>query len=296
MQNHRLSNLRGIQTFEAVSRHLSISRAAEELGVTQSAVSHQLRRLTEEIGERLIERSGRGVSLTEPGIELANRLQTAFAQIRTSLAHVAGHGRETVRLAVCSSFAPGWLIGRLRGFIAANPDTDLQLLMYAQDPELTDRVADAFVTSFPTEPGFWSLRLMTELLVPVRRPRSGEPAAGERQALITTDTQPSRLGADWIEYFRIAGETLDELHSGQWLQCSHYMLAIELARNGLGAALVPDFLAAADLRAGRLELLGPHTIPTHEDYYLCVKHSRRQEPAIRAVIQWFRGQIAQNGD
>ena len=170
MGTQRKQNFRALQAFEAVSRHMSVSAAAVELGVTQSAVSHQIRLLTEEMGERLLQKQGRGVALTAAGDRLASRLQVAFADIARSVMETIGTARTTVRLAVCSSFAPGWLIPRLSRLYAHNPSFDLQLCMYAQDPILTDTVADAFITSMTPETGFYSLLLKKEMLVPVASP------------------------------------------------------------------------------------------------------------------------------
>jgi LysR family transcriptional regulator, glycine cleavage system transcriptional activator len=279
--------MRTLQAFEAVSRHLSISKAAEELGVTQSAVSHQLRQLSEAVGEKLLARKGRNIELTAVGRRLATRLQSAFTQIDRSVSEVIGTDREVVRLAVCSSFAPGWLIGRLKGFFDSHPKVDLQLHMYAKDPALTDEVADAFVTTFPTEKGFWAMKLLPERLIPVA-PAALAMGHSNRLPLITTTLDPARLGGDWAAYCETAGLVLVELRSGPWLQVTHYVLALEMARAGLGVALVPDFLAASDLSRGNLRQPWPQALPTHEDYYMCVKASRRQEPPLRALAAWFR--------
>ena len=286
--------LRTLQAFEAASRHLSLAKAAHELGVTQSAISHQLRLLSEIVGEKLLVKAGRNVALTEAGRRLATRLQAAFNQIDRSVAEVIGAERDTVRLAVCSSFAPGWLIGRLKGFYEVNPGIDLQLRMYAKDPALTDEVADAFVTTFPTEKGFWALKLMAERLIPVG-PTGLASNGVNKLPLITTTVDPARLGGDWAAYCETAGIALSDLRSGPWLQVTHYVLALEMARTGLGAALVPDFLAAKDIACGALRQLWPDGLPTHEDYYLCLKTSRRDEPSLKALTKWFRGNVDRQG-
>ncbi len=146
--------LRGLQYFEAVARHMSVNGAAGELGVTSGAVSRQLRDLTIAVGEQLIVRSGRGIALTATGRELAARLSAAFVDLDRSIDDVGGGRKPLVRLAVCTSFGPGWLASRMEGFVAANPDYDLELRLYTQDPYLTDQVADAFVTAQPVAPGF----------------------------------------------------------------------------------------------------------------------------------------------
>jgi LysR family glycine cleavage system transcriptional activator len=287
------SKLRALQCFEAVARLRSISKAAAELGVTQSAVSHQLRDLTQQLGESLMVKSGRGIALTPAGAELAADLHSAFSVIANSVSRIVGNDRQRVRLAICSSFAPGWLIPRLADFYRSNPGFELQLLMYAKDPELTDHVADAFVTSHPEVAGFHAMRLAREMLVAVaaRTPRGARGSS--RRSLITTDLAPEHFADDWKAYAKATGEALETLHDGTWLQCSHYILALEMARNGLGAALVPEFLAAPHLDSGSLMRLGPVMLPTGEDYYLCMKQSRRGEAALKLLEKWFRAQSAE---
>jgi LysR family glycine cleavage system transcriptional activator len=283
-------NFRALEAFEAVSRHLSVSAAATELGVTQSGISHQLRILSDLVGERLLQKQGRGIALTEAGHRLARKLQPAFAEIDRSVGEAIGGTRDTVRLAICSSFGPGWLVPRLAEFYAAQPAFDLQLCMYARDPELTDAVADAFVTTLPAEKGFYAFMLWPEKLVPVvSKTAGGYDAAGP--PLITTDLQPGRQGADWKAHAALCGGELSSPPGGRWIFASHYLMALEMVRAGLGAALVPDFLVARDLEAGDLTLLDDIEVRTHEDYYLCVKESRRREPALDALIRWFRSQL-----
>ena len=289
-------NFRALEAFEAVSRHQSVSAAAVELGVTQSAISHQLKILTELVGERLLQKQGRGIVLTQAGDRLARKLQPAFAEIGRSVGVAIGGTRNVVRLAICSSFGPAWLVPRLGGFYATNPGFDLQLCMYARDPELTDAVADAFVTTLPNEKGFRAFLLWPEQLVPI----IASSLSGQTDPmLITTDLQPGREGADWKAHAALSGRDLDRPWTNRWLFASHYLIALEMVRAGLGAALVPDFLAARDLESGTLRLLDSVVIPSHQDYYLCVKESRRNEPELLALIRWFKSQLpnqpARNG-
>lgn len=286
MKNRK--NFRALEAFDAVSRHLSVSAAAFELGVTQSAISHQLRILSEIVGERLLQKQGRGIALTEAGDRLARKLQPAFAEIDRSVGEAIGGTRSVVRLAICSSFGPAWLVPRLAGFYAADPAFDLQLCMYARDPELTDAVADAFVTTLPAEKGFHTFLLWPEKLVPV----VASAAGGETNpALITTDLQPGREGADWKAHAVMSERDLQQLSNTRWIFASHYVIALEMVKAGLGAALVPDFLVARDLESGMVRLLDDIVLPTHQDYYFCVKESRRSEPALVALIRWFKSQL-----
>ncbi|MDH4441963.1 MAG: LysR family transcriptional regulator [Rhizobium sp.] len=285
-------NLRALHTFETVSRHLSVAAAAQELGVTQSAVSHQLRLLGEIVGERLIQKNGRGIALTDAGRDLATRLQPAFAEIDRSLAEAIGGTRDRVRLAICSSFAKAWLVPRLHSFYAAHPDIDLQIMMYAQDPELTDATGDAFVTTLPKDRGYHSQLLWPEVLVPVVLSSLARRKTGPDY--ITTELQPGKIGSDWHAYARHSGRGDLTPLTGQWRFASHYVIALDMVREGLGAALVPDFLAEPEVSIGRMTLLDATGLPTHEDYHLCVKESRRSEPALDALIRWFKQELGKS--
>lgn len=279
--------MRGLQYFEAVARHRSIRVAAEELGVSQSAVSHQMRDLTETLGEQLLVRSGRGVDLTPTGHRLAEKLGHVFTGLQSSLDDVIGGNRKTLRLAVCSCFGPGWLIPRLPGFYAAHPEIDLQLRLYAQDPEMTDQVADAFVTALPVKPGFAAVHVIDERLVAVRA-----RTAQEKARLITTDIEDGKLGQDWADYCAVTGLRLSEIQAGSWIQCTHYTLALEMAKAGLGIALVPDFLAAREIEAGTVIHLDQTPVPSDRRYHLCYKKSRAGEDEIKALAHWMKSERA----
>ncbi len=285
-------SIRALQTFAVLSQHQSIARAAQELGVTQSAVSHQISKLTSEVGEMLVAKSGRKLQLTETGQRLADALRSAFGQIEESVALVVGSGKRTVRLALCSSFAPGWVIPRLSDLLRKQEEFELDLRMYAKDPALTDQVADAFITTLPEEAGFWSLLLRREELVAVAAPQVVERLkAGEKVPLITTDTSPVDLGARWHRLSERLGVPLDSFHDGQWRLCSHHVLAYEMACHGYGIALLPDFVARQAIAEGRLEQALNGALISGKDYYLCVKSSRKDEPHLRALIEWFEEQL-----
>lgn len=284
VKRRSLPQLRALQSFEAVARHLSVSDAARELGVTQSAISHQVRRLSDELGERLVERQGRGLVLTLTGQRLATELDRAFDLIEHSAGQIVGTADSTVRLAVYGAFASGWLVARLPQFFARHPGIDLQLVMVSEEDEISDRIADAFVTSWPSQRGYRSVLLLREQLVAVATPGNAKWPS----PLITTEVSPSATGADWVEYCRNNGLQLSGAQQQNWKLCTHYALALEMARAGIGAALVPDFLAERDVAEGRLVVLPGEPMPTGQNYYLSVKFSRHHEPALVGLTQWLR--------
>jgi LysR family glycine cleavage system transcriptional activator len=293
LQRRNANLIRQLFYFEAVARHQSVKAAAAELGVSQSAISHQFRSLSDLLGEQLLVRTGRGVVLTASGEKLAQNLGTAFLGLESSVGEILGNNRQVLRIAVCSSFGPHWLIPRLKNFMRHYPTIELQLRLYADDPKLTDQVADAIITAEPLARGFKSVHIVEETLIAVQAPVSaipGMPHSGRE--LITTELEPDEFGKDWIEYCREAGLDLDKLRHGPYLQSTHYLLALEMAKRGLGVAIVPEFVAKESLAMGTLVTLTDKSIPSHRSYRLCYKYSRANEPQIVAFTQWIKIQAS----
>lgn len=288
VRNSRL--MRGLHYFEAVARHGSVKAAAEELGISQSAISHQIRDLTEVLGEQLLMRAGRGIELTPTGHRLAEKLGTVFSGLQSSLDDVIGGSRTTLRIAVCSCFGPGWLIPRLAGFYAVHPEIDVQLRLYAQDPELTDQVADAFITALPVEPGFAAVHIIDEQLVAVKVQAPGDTASRGPAHLITTDLDEGKVGQDWLDYCSATGLRLADIQASSWIQCTHYLLALEMAKAGLGIALVPDFLAEREINAGSVSYFDRTPVSSNRSYHLCYKKSRAQQKELKALAQWMKSE------
>ena len=122
-------SLNGLRAFEAAARHLSLTRAAEELCVTQAAVSHLVKGLEEQLGVALFRRSNRGLKLTDEGIALAPTLFEAFGSIDRMLDRFeAGGVKEVLTVSAVGTFVVGALLERLREFRAAHPLIDLRIL------------------------------------------------------------------------------------------------------------------------------------------------------------------------
>jgi LysR family glycine cleavage system transcriptional activator len=241
------------------------------------------------LGEQLLIRSGRGIAVSPMGQILAERLSSTFSSLQASLDEiVGGESRQILRLAVCSSFGPGWLVPRLPGFIDANPGIDLQLQLYAQDPQLSHQVADAIFSALPVTPGFSAIHVLDEMLVAVHAPGPHK----NRHRMITTDLEPQKLGQDWLDYCAQTGIGREVVQEGAWLRSSHYMLALEMARAGMGAALVPDFLARRYIEDGTLAYLDRTRMFSGRVYRLCFKQSRGRETGIRTFVKWLRAELS----
>ncbi len=257
--------------------------------MSPSAVSHQLSDLKRTLGEDLFAKSGRTLKLTNAGQMLAQRLSTAFNLLDTSIAKVTGEDRPVVRIAACSAFGPFWLAPQLGVFRDLHPEIDVELRLYGQDPELTNASADCIVTAQKVTPGYASIDLFHERAIMVASPLV---AANEQLAnlpLITTNTDDDDLGADWHEFVGQTGAFAQVPNTSGWLRCSHYILALETAKAGLGVALIPDFVAAAAIEDGHLIRIGEASFNNEGRVYrLCFKDARKNDREIQAVVGWLR--------
>ena len=262
--------------------------AAEYLGVTQSAVSHQIRRFSDAIGQQLLVKSGRGIELTPAGEKLGTKLSAALGGLEDLVKDLVGEGRQTLQLAVCSSFGPGWLTERLEDFYRTFPEIDLELRLYAQNPLYINEVADAYVVADELKAGYSAIPLKDEFLIAVEAPEPRRaPAQGSTRRLITTDVERENLGQDWIDFCRMTGTSLSDIQDGSFRLCSHYFLALELARAGQGVALVPEFLARREIASGNVVTFHDAIIPSGRTYCLCIKETRVNEVKLKKLSDWL---------
>jgi DNA-binding transcriptional LysR family regulator len=309
----RLPPLKALPVFEAVARTLSFSAAAEELHVTQSAVSHQIRQLEDDLGETLFERGGRRVALTEQGERYLEAIAPALAQIERASEQLRGVSDSRIRLAVPSSFAVSWLIPRLPHLQRQHPELDLDLEMLADMPLMSERLADCFITFRYRQRGYSSERLYVERLFAVcsrqywNRVRDELDEAGLRKrgsgvtirpewltrfTLLSAASVFERPGEDWRRWFAAGDAKLPaDAHVQHF---SHMLLAHEAARHHQGIALSNDYMldTASD---PDLIKLPTHELQTGDEFHFACKTARRNEPGIRHLSQWLVKQAEASG-
>jgi LysR family glycine cleavage system transcriptional activator len=201
---------------------------------------------------------------------------------------LVGEGPQKLQLAVCSAFGPGWLTERVEDFYRSYPDIELELRLYTQNPLFANEVADAYVVADGLKAGYTAIPLMEEFLVAVEAPASKSQAdGGRRRRLITTDVERNHLGEDWADFCKATGTSLTDIQEGSFRLCSHYLLALELAKAGQGVALVPDFLAARDIRSGNLVAFHDALVPSGRTYCLCIKAGRFRTVCNSAQVVCF---------
>jgi LysR family glycine cleavage system transcriptional activator len=286
-----------LRAFEAVARHLNFRAAAEEMALTQSAVSRQIQSLEEEVGVGLFLRHTRAVELTSAGAQLLMavtqslpRIDGAVRQIRQSA------GRQAVALTTFASFASMWLIPRLEQFQRDNPDIDIRI--DATDSTLDLEVADVDMalrygpmTSMPAR----AIRLFGEQLTPVVSPwllKDGvtlaKPADVAKFTLIEAgDAHHSHL--EWLTWRRWFDEHgLAKLQPKRWLYFNYAYQMVQAALTGQGVVLARLPLVAESLANGDLlEPLPKLRMDSPMAYWLVVGPRSGSRPEIRAFVDWL---------
>jgi len=292
-----LPSLNALQVFEAAARHLSFTRAAEELSVTQTAVSHQIRRLEEELGVSLFHRQPRRLALTSVGRAWAAELSEIFARLEAvnrQLRQRAQSVRPTVAVSVIPSFGSRWLVPRLGRFLDRHPEVDIRI---SASESLVDFTVEPFDLGIRYGSGKYaglSVEKLAEdawvvVATPalVKREKLRAPRDLERQTLLYDDDRE-----DWGRWFEAQGSMLPK--SARYTQLSDSSMVIEAALRGQGIALARWSLAADELSLGRLVLVFPKAprLLTGKAYYLALPRENLRVPQVAAFRDWLRGEVA----
>lgn len=301
-----LPPLKSLPVFEAVARLNSFSLAANELNVSQSAVSHQIRILENHLGETLFNRQGRNLELTIEGQRYLDAISNSLLQITQATNQIKGEQKNHVRLAVYSSFAVYWLIPRLPELKRLHPNIELSIEMSHGTPDLSDRTADLFITIEKEKRGFCFKSLYQEKLFPVCSQQYLEtiknrlnvtshqkltdklntnPSLLSEFSLITSNSIYDRHTEDWRSWFTNLQQPLPS--TVQFHRFSHLMLAYEAAKHSLGIALVNDYMMNEKNPETALVKLPCSAFKTDDNFYLAYKESRKNEEAIWYLRKWL---------
>lgn len=288
--------LAALRAFESAARHLSFRAAAEELSVTQSAISHQVAELERRLGVKLFERHSRRVALTPAGEMYQPSLRDAFDRIAqgTALVRATGAPSRDLDVQVYVTMAVRWLIPRLYSFTTANPEVRVRFNTSHLDWEFDEAAGDVAIvcTARPDRPGLHATHLFDAQLTPVCSPALVHGGIGMRQPadLVNHSLLQLYTAADeWPVWLSAAGVPIDIGQSGP--RFDSYLLALEAAIDGQGVAIVPRFLAAADLRGGRLVAPFALQVPQPRRWYLVCRGDRRDDPRVAAFRNWLKAEI-----
>ncbi|RDI28269.1 LysR substrate-binding domain-containing protein [Pseudacidovorax intermedius] len=291
-----------LRAFEAVARHLNFRAAAEEMALTQSAVSRQIQSLEEEVGVPLFLRHTRAVELTSAGAQLLLATQQALPRIDGAVRQIRqSAGRKSVALTTFASFASMWLIPRLEAFQQAHPDIDIRIDAsdVAMDLDLAD--IDMALRYGPAEAmPAGAVRLFGETLMPVAspwliksNPAIREPADITRFTLIEAgDAHRTHLEwLTWRRWFETKG--LARTQPRRWLYFNYAYQMVQAALSGQGVVLARSPLIAESLASGDLvEVLPRQRMDSPMAYWLLVAPRSTARPEIRAFCDWLREQAA----
>lgn len=276
--------LNALRAFEVAARHLSFTHAADELNVTQTAVSMQVKNLEERIGVALFRRLPRGLALTDEGLALRPVLAESFERIITVLGQFEnGHLREVLTLGVVGTFAVGWLMPRMREFQQTHPFVDLRLLTNNNRVDLAGEGLD-YAIRFGN--GAWhgteAERLFDAPLTPMCAPavaaRLRHPCDLETETLLR-----SYRSDEWNHWFAAAGAACPPVRG--FVFDSSLTMA-EAAAQQAGVALLPVNMFARELSQGRLAC--PFDIAVSCDaYWLTRLKSKQETAAMQAFRMWL---------
>ena len=295
MKRRLLPSLNALRTFEAVARHNSFTRAAEELNVTQSAASRLVRSLEVYLQVPLFTRQSRRIELTEQGAFYNNLARESLDLIEAGTVELISskEGKGTLSIGMLPTFGTRWLLPRLPSFQDAHPDISINIISSDGELDFTKERIDAAIRfGHGNWPDAIIDPLMSEEIQVVCSPRlmqGDDPitsvAALRRHRLIRHSTRPH----SWEHWFRSIEESHHDVKWGPSLE--HFFMIVEAAKSGLGVALLPSFLIADEIAKGTLveplsiRVAGPGA------YYLVTPATKADLPRVRTFRSWILGEI-----
>lgn len=289
MKSRRLPPLVALRVFECTARHLSFTRAADELCVTQAAVSHQIKALEEWVGTALFRRLNRTIRLTEAGERMAPMLTQALDMMAAATRVVVeGAGAPVLNVATFDSFTSLWLLPRLPTLRALRPDIDIRFFAKHTEDALTSGDADVEIRYGQ---GGWAglnaTRFLEEDIFPVCSPEILEtgPPLAVLDDLAGHELIHDVLSIDWRSFLDHFGAA--DVDARRGLGFNHSHLVLQACRAGGGVALGRSVLVAEDLRRGHLVRPLAESVPSDDSYYVVYREEDAQQPALRAFVDWL---------
>ncbi|MDH3581343.1 MAG: transcriptional regulator GcvA [Hyphomicrobiales bacterium] len=292
MKSSRNPPFAALRALEAAARHLNFTRVAEELNVTQSAVSHQIRHLEELWGLKLFDRPPRGLVLTRAGQTLAPVVRQFLDDLEETLGTLqTERKRAPLRVDMLQSFSVKWLVPRLGGFHDEHPEIDVWISTHDELINFATHDADVAIRLGHGEyPGLHSTLLLREYVFPVCSPAFleeqgplNEPADLLNSALLLRLGDPAH--PNWQDWFAKAGVERSTLIEGPRFPDSN--MALQAAMDGQGVALARSAHVGDDLRAERLVRLFDVHYPSSVFYYLVCPVATAEKPHIQAFRKWL---------
>jgi len=290
-----LPSLNGLRAFESAARHLSFTRAATELNVTQTAISHQIRRLEEQLGITLFERRTRELRLTREAAAYLPSVQNAFEELRQATARLQRPSRDALlTVSTMASLAAKWLVTRVAAFQDANPGIEVRI---TTSPHLVDfrreEVDMAVRYGRGSWPGLRARWLMAEDIFPVCSPAllQGEnPLRRPADLAHHTLLHASASREDWQVWLTAAGLP-SSIAARRGLSFDQSFMVVQAAVDGLGVALGRSRFVEADIAAGRLVVPFDLVLPADAGFYIVAPEDTADTPKIALLRDWLLASV-----
>jgi DNA-binding transcriptional LysR family regulator len=286
-----LPPLNALRAFEAAARHLSFTRAAEELHVTQAAVSHQVKALEERVGVKLFRRLTRGLLLTEEGHALLPDLREAFDRLAQAVDMIGRQGGQgTLTISLLTTFALGWLVPRLQRFQQAHPSIDVRLTTTARLVDFAVEDVDVAVRyGAGGWPGLRCDKIFDDVVTPLCNARFKERLR-KPEDILNVPLLHEQYEHDWRTWFRAAGISVGQLKKGPIFDSTR--VAMEAAIAGVGVACGAPFLFTAEIASGQLHQPFDLVVPNGKGYWLVSPEATAERPKIKALRDWMLEEAA----
>ncbi len=293
---HRLPPLNALRAFAAAGRHLSFRKAAHELAVTPTAISHQIRNLEADLGVRLFRRMTRRLQLTEAGQRLLPELAGAFDRIAGAVERMRqGEAGGALTISSLSTFTYRWLAPRLQRFQAAHPQYEIKVEVSSRLVDFArDEIDVGIRHGYGPWPGVAAIPLIEDHFTPLiaRRmldagPKLRKPEDLFHYALLReTGTEYG----EWDIWFRAAGGVARRKAGSAVFDSSQ--LAVQAALSGLGVALVNPIFFESELASGELVQPFPLLATNGKSFFLAYAEGRGDHPKVAAFRDWLMSEIA----
>lgn len=282
-------SLNSLQTFETAARHKSYSQAAQELNITHSAVSQQMRGLEQTLGVALFERKGRQMQLTADGSQLLKQIQPALRQIARAVTQVQTEKRSPgIKVATLQSFATFWLLPRLGKFQALHPDLPIHIQAAIGLVNLEKTKTDIAIRfGLGKWEGYDAEKLLEDQLYPVSSPQFNQGRFPRTpQQLLKHRILCVEHGREWQNWGTYAGIDVHQFKLESHLSDSNLMLTAAMA--GQGIAVARHSLVAAEIEAGNLVRLFDIVAPSDYSYYLVTPIGLQKSEDLQAFAMWLK--------
>lgn len=288
------------QTFEVVARRSSFTLAADEMCLTQSAVSRQIRALEDQLGLRLFRRLHRAIALTTDGQQLYEAVTRGLEQINGCVDRLrAASENPQITVSASVAFSYFWLMPRLERFSAQHPDFDLRVLATDQKVDLRQEGVDvAILYGNGQWEGARTRQLFGERVYPLcspaylrAHPELRAPSDLLDQTLLHLDGGGNIWGGvDWRVWLMTQGVTGQPVRRG--VRLNSYPMIVQAAEAGRGVALGWSYITDAMLAEGRLVCPVGKSLETREGYYVGALEKTADAPATASFLQWIMGEVA----